>query len=488
MTYPGRDFGPDAVQARLFNRPLLISEAKLDAIMGVVGPRLDVARLVTPAGVLGPEEMASAARAEKVRVGASRYGTEARQRIFQLADGVAVIPVRGTLVQRNGLEPFSGMTGYDGIWRKMDAAEADPDVRGIVLDIDSPGGEVAGCFDLADRIAAAAKPTRAVLTEMACSAAYALASACDDIWIPRTGIAGSIGVVAMHVDYSAALEEMGIEVTLIFAGPHKVDGNPYEPLPEGVADDLQAEIDGLYRMFAGAVAPRREMTAEAVMALESRALTAAKALDAGLVDRIASPLEAMDDFRDRMKGVDGGPSAAGASSAVPGKGDRIMKASGQDEGAPKGAPDVTDDEAKKAAAQDGQDAPKGEEPDAAPDGDEAGDGEGGNREDGKGAGDGKAAAKGPGKVVDMQGRAADGRAEAAAIAETCELAGCPERTRAFIESGASAGEVRQTLLKERADKAAASGVSTAHGGGLQPAPEAGASWDAAFKKSGAKRF
>ncbi|WP_206419804.1 S49 family peptidase [Minwuia thermotolerans] len=492
MNFAGRDFSLDAIQARLFNTPLLISQAKLDAIMGVVGPRLDVVRLVTPAGVLGPVEMTAEAKAERVRVGASRYGDAARQRIFQLADGVAVIPVRGTLVQRNGLDPYSGMTGYDGIWRKIDAAEADPEVRGIVLDIDSPGGEVAGCFDLADRIAGVEKPTRAILTEMACSAAYALAAACDDIWIPRTGMAGSIGVVAMHVDYSAALADAGIEVTLIFAGAHKVDGNPYEPLPDGVADELQAEIDDLYRLFAEAVAPRRGLKTDAVMALESRALAAAKALEAGLVDRVASPPEAMDDFRDQLKGDDGAPGSAVSQAAVMTKGAAAMKGNRRRAGAnPEDNTEAEDrDEEKVAEDREDEKAKKAEDDD--PDDRAAEDDEDGEEKDPAAEdedGDDKPAAKRGGKVVDMKGRQPDGRAVATAIAETCELAGCPERTRAFLASKVSLAEVRQTLLAERADRQAASGVSTAHGGGLpSSAAKPGEGLVKAHQRLGNRRF
>lgn len=484
MTYAGRDYSPDAIAARLFNTPLMVSQAKLNAIMGVLGPKFDVARLVTPEGVLVAGDLAAAARAEKVRVGASRFGGGEPRRIFTLADGVAVIPVRGTLVQRNGLDPFSGMTGYDGIWQKLDAAEADPEVRGIVLDIDSPGGEVAGCFDLADRLSAVQKPTRAILTESACSAAYALACCCDEIWMPRTGFTGSIGVIAMHTDFSRHLDDHGISVTLIYAGPHKADGNPYEPLPDDVRDDFQAEIEGMFALFAGHVAAQRDMSADDVMALESRAFPAEAAIAAGLADRIASPREAMADFLATLDQPS--PPAANAAAGNTGETgmDNLLKKSGGSAAGKPRADDGDEDENKTY--------PEGQEPDE--DQDKAR----GEGEEDDGAGDKaeeeedkpEAGRKAGGMVVPLKAdAAAQARSDATAIADICTLAGCPERASAFLEANASPNAVANTLLKERADRSAASSVNTAHDGGIKPQAYAeGDVMRSAHKKAAARRF
>ena len=144
-----------------------------------------------------------------------------------------MIQVEGTLVQKLGtLRPYSGMTGYDGIRQNFLEALSDPAVEAIVLDIDSPGGEVAGCFDLVDTIYAARgeKPIWSVLSESAYSAGYAIASAADRIVVPRTGGTGSIGVISMHVDWSQALTEAGVKVTFITYGERKADGHPEIPL------------------------------------------------------------------------------------------------------------------------------------------------------------------------------------------------------------------------------------------------------------------
>lgn len=225
------------------------------------------------------------------------------RKIFDMAAGIAIIPVQGLLVQKLGcLHSYWGMTGYDGIRVKLLAAAQDPEVQGIAFDVDSYGGMVAGCFDLVDEIYAARKlkPLRAILTENACSAAYAIASAAHEISLPRTGIAGSIGVVCMHVDFSRALDEWGLKITLIHAGARKIDGNPYEPLPDAVRDRWQAEIDDVAAIFHAAVArnrgPNRGLDAKKIAAMEAATYRGEEAVAAGLADRVESPDQAVARF------------------------------------------------------------------------------------------------------------------------------------------------------------------------------------------------
>jgi ClpP class serine protease len=158
------------------------------------------------------------------------------------------------------------------------------------LEIDSFGGEVAGVFDLADRIRAirATKPVWAFVAEHAFSAGYALASQATRILLPRTGAVGSIGVVVMHADLSGQLGQDGMQVTLIHAGSHKVDGNPYEPLPADVRNDIQREIDVLRFLFAETVAAGRSgrLSQEAALATEAATYRGADAVASGLADEV----------------------------------------------------------------------------------------------------------------------------------------------------------------------------------------------------------
>lgn len=204
---------------------------------------------------------------------------------YEISDGIAVIPVMGTLVQRaSWLDALCGMTSYASIGFDFAQAEADPKVRGILLEIDSGGGEVNGCFDLVDQIAASTKPVWAVANEAAYSAAYAIASAADRIFMPRTAGVGSIGVIALHVDQSERDKKQGYSYTPIFAGDHKFDGNSYQPLPDDVKAAIQGDIDRLYQLFVSTVAANRSMTAEAVVATQADVFHTAAAIDLGLAD------------------------------------------------------------------------------------------------------------------------------------------------------------------------------------------------------------
>jgi len=174
----------------------------------------------------------------------------------------------------------------------------DPEVKAIWLDIDSPGGEVAGCFDFCDELACCnkangGKPIWGFVNEEAHSAAYAIASQCDQLIMPRTASVGSIGVLTMHVDFSKAMAMDGIKATLIHAGAHKVDGNPYEPLPDAVRADIQARLEKVRLLFAQTAARGRNTKPKAMLATEARCFDADGAVAAGLADAIASETEAL---------------------------------------------------------------------------------------------------------------------------------------------------------------------------------------------------
>lgn len=129
-------------------------------------------------------------------------------RFYQVVNGIAVLPVTGTLVHKlGGMRPFSGMTGYDGITARLQQAVSDPEVKGILLDIDSPGGQAAGAFDCADMIyrMREQKPVWALANETACSAAMLLAAACSHRLVTQTSRMGSIGVVMAHTSYAEKL-------------------------------------------------------------------------------------------------------------------------------------------------------------------------------------------------------------------------------------------------------------------------------------------
>jgi signal peptide peptidase SppA len=299
------------IAQRAFNTPLMVDPAKALAFLSGLGPRI-AGQEITFQG-LKVDALDQAAAAIPTR--ASLFGNDLAQRHqrngsqpYAVVDGIAVIEIAGTLVHRGAwIGQSSGLTSYEGIAAQLQAALADPGVRGIALDIDSFGGEVAGAFDLADRIRAARaqKPVQAFVAEHALSAGYVLASQADRIILPRTGAVGSIGVVALHTDMSGALDQKGIDVTLIHAGSHKIDANPYQPLPQAVHDQMQRELEVVRFLFAETVAAGRgnRLTQSAALATEAAVFRGADAIAAGLADEMADPVTAFHSFAAAPHGI-----------------------------------------------------------------------------------------------------------------------------------------------------------------------------------------
>ena len=272
---------------RLFNTPLALHPRKAEVVMAALTDRFGLTRIQSISDWDDDDD--------------SAFTRKARDTGYDVVEGVAVIPIQGTLVQKLGtLRPYSGMTGYDGIRACFLRALNDSEVKAICLDIDSPGGEVAGCFDLVDEIYAArgSKPVWAILSESAYSAAYALASAADKIIVPRTGGVGSVGVIVMHVDWSQKIKNDGLQVTIITYGDRKAESNPYEPLSETARKSIQSDIDEMGRLFVSTVSRNRGITEKTVRDTEAACFLGADGVQLGLADRVASPDAA---FRDLLQ-------------------------------------------------------------------------------------------------------------------------------------------------------------------------------------------
>lgn len=271
---------------RLFNTPLALHPRKAEVVMAALTDRFGLTRIQSMSDWDDEDDS---------------FSRQARDTGYDVVEGIAIIPIQGTLVQKLGtLRPYSGMTGYDGIRACFLRALNDSEVKAICLDIDSPGGEVAGCFDLVDEIYAArgSKPVWAILSESAYSAAYALASAADKIIVPRTGGVGSVGVIVMHVDWSQKIKNDGLQVTIITYGDRKAESNPYEPLSETARKAIQSDIDEMGRLFVSTVSRNRGITEKTIRDTEAACFLGADGVQLGLADRVASPDAA---FRDLLQ-------------------------------------------------------------------------------------------------------------------------------------------------------------------------------------------
>jgi signal peptide peptidase SppA len=392
--------------SRIFGTPLLVHRAKLDVILSALGPRLGID---SPIPADATELLAAVPAPRPTLPGGV---------------GIAVIPIHGTLVKRAlGLEATSGLTSYQDIGAQLDAALADPGVTGILLDVDSPGGEASGSFDLARRVreAAAVKPIWVVANDAAFSAAYAIASSAERVVVTETGGVGSIGVIALHIDQSVKDANDGYRYTAITAGRHKNDFSPHEPLTDTAKAELQAEVDRLYDIFVGHVAAMRGLPEMAVRATEAALYFGPNAVDAGLADAVGTLEATLAEFSTYLSSRSRKPPQARAvvrTEAEPLLKEKTMhdqeavpEMIGVDEAA------VLVAEARREVAQSAQ-----------------------------------------------------------AIAELCLIAGCPDKAAAFIAEGKSEADVRRVLCEAKAARSEATPIHstiTAEAGADAPGrPEA----------------
>ena len=250
----------------VFNKPLMVTQDYAETIAVVLSDRLNL-------------------DVEGLRIKSDTKD----QRVATTNKGVAVIPIVGSMSHRStGIEAMSGMTSYSTLQKQFEAAFNDPNVGSILMDIDSPGGSVAGAFDFRDYLMSkkGTKPVYALARDAMCSAAYLIGSTADKVYATQTARVGSIGVVAMHTDASGKMEKEGLKPTFISAGKFKTAGNPYEKLEGDKLKYLQDSVDESYDMFINAVADARGIDKKVIRDTEARVYGGKKAVEIGLADGI----------------------------------------------------------------------------------------------------------------------------------------------------------------------------------------------------------
>lgn len=225
--------------------------------------------------------------------GMKQANIEARTRknMTRQSGAIAVIPVNGVLFQKeNWVSEYLGWSTVQGLTAQLREAANNSEVGTVLMDFDCPGGEVTGIDELAAEIydTRQKKQIVAVSNPLMASAAYYLGSNAHKVYVTPTGDVGSIGVYAVHIEYSKAMEDAGIKATMIKAGPYKAEGNPYEPLTEEAKAARQEDIDEHYNMFIRAVARGRNVSQATVKESfgKGRTMMAKKAQQAGMVDGV----------------------------------------------------------------------------------------------------------------------------------------------------------------------------------------------------------
>lgn len=296
------------IMSRMVGTPLLIARPKLEIILGVMTRKM--------AGETMQESPPG------------KQPTSYTARITD--DGIAVVSILGTLVRRSSyLGAASGLTSYHEVEAMAESAFADPGVRAVLLEIDSSGGEAGGVFDLAARLRQLSKetgkPLWAVADESALSAAYAIASAADQIWVPQTAEVGSIGVVALHTDHCEADAREGVSYTYIYAGRHKVEGNPHQPLSPEVHGRIQRDVDVLYSQFVDLVAQHRSLSEQQIRSTDADVFRGKSAVKAGLADHVGTLSQALEALGETITERDMKDEAAKEVEATPQK-DVVLEA------------------------------------------------------------------------------------------------------------------------------------------------------------------
>lgn len=237
-------------------------------------------------------------------------------------DGVAVLNVCGPLEHHR-----SWWLSYEEIVERTAAAFACDRVRAVVHRVDSPGGVVSGCGEAAKALLALRqlhdKPLFTYCDETAASAAYWIACASDEIWMPEAAQVGSIGVISCLLDETKALDEHGVALHFVTSGKRKADGQMGAAVTSDVLAVAQSKVDYLASLFFRAVARRRGLDPAAVKAFEAAVFHAPEAVKNGLADGVAGWAEFLDTIR-ATSGASFGGTRGPSGTARPRK-DEAMK-------------------------------------------------------------------------------------------------------------------------------------------------------------------
>jgi len=221
---------------------------------------------------------------------------------------VAVLPLFGTIFPRaNMMTDISGATSAERFGAQFAELVKDPNVNAIVLDVNSPGGQIGGIEEVSRQIydARGQKPIVAVANHLAASAAYWIATAADELVVTPSGRVGSIGVFTVHEDISKALENEGVKVSMISAGKFKTEGNPYEPLSEEARTAISEGVNDGYEKFVNAIARNRNVKAADVRYGfgEGRVVSAEQAVSLGMADRVGTLEETVSRYFQNLPSV-----------------------------------------------------------------------------------------------------------------------------------------------------------------------------------------
>jgi ClpP class serine protease len=205
---------------------------------------------------------------------------------------IAVLRIEGPMAQRSALDLCAYVDGYDALEARM-ALALEADTEGVLMIINSPGGDAAGLEEAVNRMAAmkakSGKRVVAYVDEFAASAAYWLATVADEIVVPATGSVGSIGCIGAVLDLTEQQKQEGASWTIIREPAGKAEAMPYGPVTGLAVDRATERVKAYAQRFYKAVSKARaELSTRDVRAMNGALFMGAEAVAAGLADRVGT--------------------------------------------------------------------------------------------------------------------------------------------------------------------------------------------------------
>jgi signal peptide peptidase SppA len=264
------------IASRLYNTPLLITPEAGDAVSMFLKTRIGGVDIAPGLLDTGADQ-------------AVQYSAAKGRKPYSVQDGIGIIQVSGELVNRGAwIGAQSGLTSYEGIIAQLKAAGADASVNGIMMIMDTPGGEAAGVSDVSAAMKAAGKPVWVLANTIMASGGYWLGAGADKIGAVKDARIGSIGVVWMHADRSGELAAKGINVTVVQVGAKKTQFSQLNALSPEAKKQAEGIILDIYNEFVAHAAAGRGLSLDAVKATEADIFTAKEAKKIGLIDAIVT--------------------------------------------------------------------------------------------------------------------------------------------------------------------------------------------------------
>ncbi|MDG5775354.1 signal peptide peptidase SppA [Haloarculaceae archaeon H-GB2-1] len=230
-----------------------------------------------------------------------RYGGSVATRRFPDYE-VAEVAVEGPITRDGASGIVGGAMGAsaDAVVEQIEQADADENAAGLLVKLNTPGGEIVPSEDI--RLAAERfdGPTVAYTTDVCASGGYDIASGCDELWARSGSIVGSIGVIGSRVNATELADKLGLSYEQFTAGEYKDAGLPLKELDEDERAYLQGIVDDYYDDFVSTVAEGRDLDEEDVRSTEARVFLGDRALELGLVDEVGTRLDVEDRLADLL--------------------------------------------------------------------------------------------------------------------------------------------------------------------------------------------